>query len=95
MRFRVEYDQAAYDDIDELDAFELPFIRAAIGRLGDQADIRTRNRRPLEREISWCVEATWQLRVRDYRVLYRIDRGTVRLLRVRWKGLLTTEEIGP
>jgi mRNA-degrading endonuclease RelE of RelBE toxin-antitoxin system len=37
----------------------------------------------------------WQLRIRGYRVLYRIDGGAVTVLRVRWKGSLTTEEIGP
>jgi mRNA-degrading endonuclease RelE of RelBE toxin-antitoxin system len=94
LRFRLEYDQTAYDDIDEVDAFDLPIIRRAIDLLRDQADVPTRNRRALVRPISWCPEATWQLRVRAYRVLYRFDGGTVRLLRVRWKGSFTTEEIG-
>ena len=94
MRFRVEYDQAAFDDIEDIDSFDLPIIRRAIELLADQANVRTRNRRPLARAVSWCPEATWQLRVRHYRVLYRFDGSTVRLLRVRWKGSLTTEEIG-
>ncbi len=93
MRFRLEYDQAAFDDIDDVDAFDLPIIRKAIDLLKDQADVRTRNRRPLEQTVSWCPEATWQVRVRGHRLLYCFDRGTVRVLRVRWKGSLTTEEI--
>jgi hypothetical protein len=95
LRFRLEYDRAAYDDPDGVDPFDLPIIRRAIGLLAEQPDVRNRNRRPLERAVSWCPEAAWQLRVRGYRVLYCIDGGTVRLLRVRWKGALTTEEIGP
>ena len=95
MRFRLEYDQAAFDDIDDVDAFDAPIIKKAIGILEDQAHAPTRNRRPLERRITWYPEATWQQRVRGYRVLYRIDGGTVLVLRVRWKGPHTTEQAGP
>jgi mRNA-degrading endonuclease RelE of RelBE toxin-antitoxin system len=94
MRFRLEYDQAAFDDIDDVEAFDAPIIKKGIGVLEDQADVPTRNRRPLQRRITWCPQATWQLRVRGYRVLYRIDGGTVLVLRVRWKGPLTTEQAG-
>jgi len=90
----LEYDQAAYDDIDELDSFDLPIVRKGIETLEEGADVPARNRRPLARPVSWCLEATWQLRVRDYRLLYRIDGSTVRILRLRWKGPLTTEEAG-
>jgi mRNA-degrading endonuclease RelE of RelBE toxin-antitoxin system len=37
----------------------------------------------------------WQLRVGNYRVLYRFGEGVVFVLRVRFKGTKTTEEMGP
>jgi hypothetical protein len=43
---------------------------------------------------SLCPEATWQLRIAGYRVLYSLDSGVVRILRIKWKDRLTTEEMG-
>jgi hypothetical protein len=95
MRFRLEYDGEAYDDLDAVDSFDLPIIRRAIGLLAEQADVQTRNRRPLAGPVSWCPEANWQQRVRGYRILYSLGGGFVRILRVRLKGSRTLEEVGP
>jgi hypothetical protein len=44
--------------------------------------------------ISWCPAASWQLRVRQYRVLSDVQLGIVSLLRVTFKGRQTSEEMG-
>jgi mRNA-degrading endonuclease RelE of RelBE toxin-antitoxin system len=94
VRFRLEYDRRAFDDLDVVDPFDLPVIRRAVATLLTQADTATRNRRRLRQPTSWCPEANWQLRVRGYRVLYRLEDGVVLILRVKWKGSRTTEEMG-
>jgi mRNA-degrading endonuclease RelE of RelBE toxin-antitoxin system len=82
-------------DLAQLDAFVYPRIRAALLMLRDQAEARTRNRRPLRKRVWWCPTATWQARVGDFRILYRVAGHSVQLLRVKWKGTKTTEEMGP
>jgi mRNA-degrading endonuclease RelE of RelBE toxin-antitoxin system len=62
--------------------------------LADQAEVPTRNRQPLAAPVSWCPEATWKLRIEDYRLFYRVEGETVFVLRVRFKGSRTIEEIG-
>jgi mRNA-degrading endonuclease RelE of RelBE toxin-antitoxin system len=94
-RFELRYESAYLEDLQAIhSAYDLPPIREAVLQLADQADVVARNRRRLGRTISWCPDATWQARVRDYRVLYRVDEGVVSLLRVRFKGTKTTEEMG-
>jgi len=82
-------------DLSRLDAFVYPQIRSAVSLLRDQAEIPSRNRRALRATIWWCPEATWQARVGDFRILYRVEGHTVCLLRVRLKGSRTTEDMGP
>jgi mRNA-degrading endonuclease RelE of RelBE toxin-antitoxin system len=94
-RYELTYDRSFDEDLAALDAYVYPAIRATLIQLADQAEVVARHRRPLARPISWCPEATWQLRVGDFRVLYRIDGGVVRVLRVAFKGSGTTEEMGP
>jgi mRNA-degrading endonuclease RelE of RelBE toxin-antitoxin system len=94
-RYNLDLDPLFDADLSALDAFAYPRIRSAIASLQDQAEVRTRNRRPLRGAVWWCPEATWQLRVGEFRVLYRVEGRDVRLLRVRWKGTRTTEEMGP
>jgi mRNA-degrading endonuclease RelE of RelBE toxin-antitoxin system len=94
-RYELRYDAAFLEDERGVaSAFELPMILAAVGHLADQAEVETQRRRRLARPVSWCVEATWQLKIGSYRVLYRVDGGTVSLLRLRFKGSKTTEEMG-
>src|SRR4029450_3312631 len=76
----IVYADAFLEDFNSLDAFERPRIRTAILVLADQAEVLARNRRPLSSPISWCPEATWQLRVGEYRVLYRVDPDGVYVL---------------
>jgi len=68
--------------------------RRRVAILAFQAETETRNRKRLARPISWCPEATWQLRVRKYRILSRVEGGTVLVLRLTFKGTQTTEEMG-
>ena len=95
-RYLLLYDDACLDDLRTLARpYDLPIITRAVLQLGDQAETQTRNRKPLSAAISWCPAATWQQRVDDYRVLYRVDGSVVQVLRVRFTGSRTTEEMGP
>jgi mRNA-degrading endonuclease RelE of RelBE toxin-antitoxin system len=92
--FRIEWEQAARDDLDMLDSFESPILHREVRLLEHHADQPGRNRRPLTAPVRWCPEATWQLRVGGYRVLYSLQPGVARILRIKWKDRLTTEEMG-
>jgi mRNA-degrading endonuclease RelE of RelBE toxin-antitoxin system len=95
-RYVLRYEKAYLADLRSIgSAYDLAPIVTAVRTLDDQADVVTRSRRPLARPISWCPDATWQLRVGNYRVLYRFGEGVVFVLRVRFKGTKTTEEMGP
>jgi mRNA-degrading endonuclease RelE of RelBE toxin-antitoxin system len=95
-RFQLRYEGAYLADLRSLRrAYDLPIITTAVLGLAEEADVPSRNRRPLTDPISWCPAATWQQRVENYRVLYRIEDGVVFILRVRFKGSKTTEEMGP
>ena len=76
-------------------AYDLPLITKAVLDLARQAETIARNQRPLRVPITWCPAATWQRRVGGYRILYRVDDSIVSVLRVRFKGSKTTEEMGP
>jgi mRNA-degrading endonuclease RelE of RelBE toxin-antitoxin system len=93
--YTLVYEQGYLDDLEQIDPFDIPWIRDSLLQLDYQAEQATRNRRPLRSPVSWCPEATWQLRVRAYRVLYRIQDGVVTVLRLRFKGSAATEEMGP
>jgi hypothetical protein len=93
-RFAISYAGSYLRDFLRIDAFDRARIRTAVLALADQGDVATRNRRPLKVSISWCPEATWQLRSGEHRVLYRIEGGDVLALRVLLKGSRTTEEMG-
>jgi hypothetical protein len=45
--------------------------------LAHQAEVETRNRRRVRAPVPWCPDATWKLRIEDYRVLYRVEADTV------------------
>jgi mRNA-degrading endonuclease RelE of RelBE toxin-antitoxin system len=95
-RFLLRYEDAYLEDLRTLArAYDLPIITRAVRQLADQAETRSRNRKPLRAPISWCPAATWQQRVASYRVLYKVDGGIVQVLRVRSKNSRTTEEMGP
>jgi mRNA-degrading endonuclease RelE of RelBE toxin-antitoxin system len=94
MRYRIEWEQLAFDDLELIDPFHHPIIHRQVRLLADQWNQPSRNRRPLAAAVLWCPEATWQLRVGAYRVLYSFEAGVVRVLRIKWKSRLTTEEMG-
>ena len=93
--FLIEYTRAYLDDLEEIDPFDIPGIREAVRLLGYQALKETRNRRPLKAPVPFCPEATWQVRVGGYRVLFKVVARAVTILRVRYKGSGTTEDMGP
>ena len=94
-RYRLQYDDRYLNDLRTLRAYDLPLITRAVRDLADQAEVVARNRKPLIAPISWCPAATWEQRVEGYRVLYRVEADIVQVLRVRFKGSKSSEEMGP
>jgi len=92
--YRLFYSRAFDRDLDSVPAYDTVIIRARLAMLAYQAESQSRNRRRLIHPVDWCPEATWQLRVGDYRILYRTDESDVRVLRLKFKGRKTTEEMG-
>jgi hypothetical protein len=75
-RYRLQYEGAFLADLRSLRrAYDLPLITHAALQLAEQAEVSSRNRRPLRTPISWCPAATWQQRVEGYRILYRVEHG--------------------
>jgi mRNA-degrading endonuclease RelE of RelBE toxin-antitoxin system len=91
--FRIEWDPRAAIELDRLRAFERPPIRRTVAALEHQAVTETINRKPLREPLSALPEATWEVRVDRHRVLYRVDGGTVRILRVILKIGTTGESL--
>ena len=89
------WDQEATAELAALRPFERKIVVATVERqLRYQPDVETRNRKPLREPLEELPEATWELRIRDYRVLYWIaDRRTVSVLRVILKGTATLNEV--
>jgi mRNA-degrading endonuclease RelE of RelBE toxin-antitoxin system len=88
------YSRAFDEDLDTIPAYDAVIVRTRLAILASQPEVETRNRKRLVNQISWCPDATWQLRVRGYRVLYRVERSNVLVLRLTFKGRQTTEEMG-
>jgi hypothetical protein len=83
-------------DLRAMPVFDRARIQAAVATsLAGEPDKPSGHRRPLKVPISWCPEASWQLRVGDYRVLYRMESAAVGVLRVRLKARRSTEGMGP
>jgi mRNA-degrading endonuclease RelE of RelBE toxin-antitoxin system len=89
---KLDSDAAFDEDLEAVDPFDLGRIHKAVEQLQYQAAVRTRNRKDLKRPVPWCPEATSVVRVGEFRVLYRIEEGSVRLLRL---GLKTRERLLP
>jgi mRNA-degrading endonuclease RelE of RelBE toxin-antitoxin system len=89
--YTVEWSEEAKSDLRRIPAFVRGPVTAAIEQLRSQAASETRNRRRLKEPLEDLPSATWQIRVGDYRGLYRISDGrTVQILRVILKGTDTT-----
>jgi len=80
--FALDPAPAFFDDLEIVDPFYLGQIHRAVEQLRDQPIDVTRNRKPLKRPVSWCPEAAHELRVGEFRVLYRPIGGRVHLLRL-------------
>lgn len=61
--------------------------------LVEKAEVETTNRKPLREPLQLLPEATWEVRVGPFRVLYRFDDGTVIVLRVILKRGTTEESL--
>jgi len=92
-RYLLEWDPTAHEEFDELSSFDARPILKAIRELRHQAEVETRNRKPLREAIPSVPDASWEVRVGDHRVLYEVRKHRmVRLLRVIFKGRLTIDE---
>ena len=91
--FRIEWTTRATSELRRLRAFDRSPIRRAVAALEQQAVAETINRKPLREPLSALPEATWEVRVDRHRVLYRVDGGTVRVLRVILKTGTTGESL--
>jgi len=68
-------------------------VASAIEQLVHQAETETRNRKRIRKRLGVLTEAEWNLRIGDFRALYRIvDGRTVQILRVIIKGTATTDD---
>jgi mRNA-degrading endonuclease RelE of RelBE toxin-antitoxin system len=91
--YEIQWSDEAEADLVTLSVFQRPRVVAAVERLRYEAEVETRNRKPLERILDQLPAARWNLRVGDLRVFYRIVGGpAVQILRVILKGTSTTDE---
>ena len=94
-RWRLAFAASYVADLRALPVFDRARVQAAIAvSLASDADRPSKQRRPLKAAVSWCPEASWQLRIGDFRVLYRLESDFVEVLRVKLKARRTTEEMG-
>jgi len=91
--YEIEWSEEAEADLVALAVFKRPAVVTAVEELRHEAEVETRNRKPLRRVLPRLPAAAWNLRVADVRVLYRISDGpSVQILRVIIKGTSTTDE---
>jgi mRNA-degrading endonuclease RelE of RelBE toxin-antitoxin system len=93
-RYRIEISSRAATELDQLRPFDQRPVVQALRQLVYEAEVETRNRKPLRAEIRQFPEATWELRVGRHRVFYEVQAGaTVRVLRVIIKTGTTAESL--
>jgi hypothetical protein len=80
--FALDPAPAFSDDLEIVDPFYLGQIHRAVEQLRHEPTAVTRNRKPLKRPVPCCPEATHELRVGEFRVLYRPAEPRVHLLRL-------------
>jgi len=74
-RYKVEWAPEAWAEVHALKVFERRPIMRAADELAYEAEVETRNRKPLRRPIDDLPAATWELRIRSkHRLLYGIYR---------------------
>lgn len=72
--------------------FDARPVYRAIQELRHQAETASRNRKSLQEPLDELPEASWEVRVGRYRVLYKISGLTVGVLRVILKERETIRE---
>jgi mRNA-degrading endonuclease RelE of RelBE toxin-antitoxin system len=91
--YEIRWSDDAWADLQALPAFHRRRVANAVDNLVHGAEITTRNRKRLDRILPGLEDAEWNMRVGDFRVLYRIVDGRIaRILRVILKGTATTEQ---
>jgi hypothetical protein len=101
--FSIEWAPDALADVERIRPFDARPIFAALAEIRHQADVETRNRKPLREPLEELPDASWEVRVGEFRVFYRISGEalgaeqvgvgkTARILRVIFKGRSTTAE---
>ena len=75
--YEIEWSDEAQSDFRALSVFQRQPVESAVDRLRHQAEVETRNRKPLARLVDQLPAARWSLRVGDHRVLYRIVDGPI------------------
>lgn len=97
-RYTVELSPEAAADLRTVKAFHRPAVLRALTELELQAELETKQRKPFTEPLEELPDATWEVRVGDYRALYCMRPGTeqpgqtVTVLRVIFKGRSTTQE---
>jgi hypothetical protein len=85
--YEIQWSDEARADFKARSVFHRPGVASAVDRLRHEAEVETRNRKPLARVLDQFPEARWSLRVGAHRVLYRIEEGPIaQILRVILKG---------
>jgi len=89
--YEIEWSEPARADLKALPAFWRRRVGATIAQLAHQAEVETKNRKRLRKRLPDLIEAEWNLRTGDLRVLYEVLEGRiVHILRVILKGTTTT-----
>ena len=94
--YRITWSNQAREEMKQVVSFYRPRVRGAILMLAHQAEVRTRNRKPLRPEVDIppnYPDPTWEIRIDTYRVLYAVEGETARILGVKIKGRHTTGEV--
>jgi len=90
--YEIDWSEDARADLRALPAFWRRRVGAAVGDLVQHAEVETRNRKRLRKRLPDLMEAEWNLRIGDLRVLYEVLNGRiVHVLRVIIKGTATTD----
>ena len=91
--YEINWSEKACADLKALPPLWRRRVGEAVSQLAHQAEIETRNRKRLRTQLPDLMEAEWNLRIGDLRVLYEVLEGRiVWVLRVILKGTATIDE---
>lgn len=94
MRYEIVWDDDARAELASFSAFRRRIVVATVEeQLRHQAETETNHRKPLREHMEDLPAGSWELKIRDLRVLYWIaDPQTAVVLRVIIKGTATLTE---